>query len=90
MTVIWKSDLSDIIKMGFLTSCDSAGTIVWMHHLDSNETHGKKAKWELHNNVTCYFKNILEATSFNTAAVRPLTSHVTNNLNKTYKTYWAV
>ena len=30
---------------GFLPSCICVGTTVWMYHLDSNEIHGEKAKW---------------------------------------------
>ena len=40
-------------------------------------------------NVMCCFEQILEATPLKTAAVRPITSHLTSHLNKTNKTYEA-
>ena len=33
-----------------------------MHHLNSNEMHGKKARWEQHKNAMLYFEEILEGT----------------------------
>ena len=57
--------------------CGLIGITVWMHHLDSKETHGEK----LNENY-----QILEAAAYKTVAVRPLTSHLTNHLNKTNKT----
>ena len=35
------------------SSCVS--TIVWLHHLDSNEVLGEKSKRELHKDVVWYF-----------------------------------
>ena len=40
--------------------------------MDSNKTHGEKARWELHKNATSYFEEILEATLHKIAAVQPL------------------
>ena len=37
-----------------------------MHHQDVNETHGEKARWELHKNTTHYFEQILEAAPHKT------------------------
>ena len=37
-------------------------TTVWMHYMDANKMQGVKARWELHKNDTCYFKQILETT----------------------------
>ena len=34
--------------MGFLPSRVCGNTTVWMHHMDANKTHGKKAKQKLH------------------------------------------
>ena len=72
--------------MGFLPSCDCVSTTVLMHYLDSNETHGEKGRWKLHQNATCYFEQILEATFYKTAAVCPYASHLTNHPNKRNKT----
>ena len=32
-----------------------------MHHLNDNETHGEKVRWELHKNTMWSFEQILEA-----------------------------
>ena len=45
----------------FCISLDAVSTTVWMHQQNSNETNGGKARWELHQNATCYFEKILEA-----------------------------
>ena len=39
----------------------------------------KKDRWELHKNATFCFEQILEAAPHKTAAVEPLTSHLTNH-----------
>ena len=39
-----------------------------MHHLDFKETFGEKARWELHNDVTYSFEQILEAITHKTAS----------------------
>ena len=39
----------------------SNSTTVWMHHLDSDETHGEKAILELKKNAMPYSEQILEA-----------------------------
>ena len=59
-----------------------------MHHLEFNETLGAKTRWELDQEVTYCFEQILEAASYKTAAVRLLTSHLTNSSSKVSKTYW--
>ena len=41
----------------------AVGTIVWKHHLNSNETHGEKARWELHENITCFESNIAQSSN---------------------------
>ena len=68
---------------GFLPNCDYVGTIVWMHHLDTDETHGEKARWKLHKNATSYF----EQTFHKTATLQPLTSHLTNHRSKMNKIF---
>ena len=40
----------------------AASIAVWMHHLDTNETHEEKVKRELRKNSACCFKQNLEAT----------------------------
>ena len=44
-------------------------------------------KWQLHKNASC-FEQILDATSHKTAAVCPLTFHLTNHSSKKNKIYW--
>ena len=39
---------------------------VWLHHLNSNETIGKKARCELHLAAVSRFKQILEAVLYKT------------------------
>ena len=55
LSILWKSDPSDEIKREFFQAV-SVSTVVLMYHLDSNETHGEKARWELHNNTRCSFE----------------------------------
>ena len=43
----------------------------------TNKMPGENTRWELHNNATCSFEQILEATPYKTAVVQPLTSHLT-------------
>ena len=57
-----------------------------MHHFDSREAYGEKARWKLHKHVTRCFKQILEETPHKTTAVQSLTSYFTNYTNKTSKT----
>ena len=71
--------------MEILLSCSHISTTAWLHHLDFNEI-----EWELHKDALCYFKQILEAVSFQTAAVWPLTFYLTNHSSKTSKTCWAM
>ena len=61
-----------------------------MFHLDANETHGEKVRWELHKNAKFYFEQILEATLYKTAVVGLLTSHLTIDPSKTNKTWEAL
>ena len=48
--------------MDLLPSCGCVNSVVWIHHLDVNETPGEKARWKLHNNATCCLEEILEAS----------------------------
>ena len=72
---IWSLKLN---KIGILLSYNCVSTIVWLHHLDSNEIHGEKTNSKLHKDTSCCFEQILEAASYKTAAVQPLTSYLTN------------
>ena len=42
----------------------------------------EKSRWELHKDAAHCFEQILEAAPYKTAAVQPLTSYLTNHLNK--------
>ena len=72
--------------MGFLPYCGCVNTTVCMHHLDANQTHGEKARWELHENVTYCFEQILETITNKTAVVWPPTSHLKKHQCDTNKT----
>ena len=61
-------------------------TNIWMLHLDSNEKYGAKARKKLLKNTKRGFKQIKDAAPHKTAAIRPLTSHLTNHLCKMKKT----
>ena len=65
-------------------------TIVWLHCLDSIGIPGEKTRWELNKEAACCFEQILEAAPHKTAAVRPLTSHLTKHSNNTSKTCWVL
>ena len=66
-------------KTGSLRSYGSVGTTVWLHPLDLNKKHAEKAKWELHKNATCSFKQILEAATDKATALQLLTYNLTNH-----------
>ena len=68
--------------MSILPSRGRVGTTAWMHHVNSNETHREKARWELHKNATS-FEKILVAALHKTIALRPLAFHFTNHPSKT-------
>ena len=73
-------------KTEILPSHCSVSTIAWLNHLDFNEMLEEKARWEPHKDATCYLEQILKTIPNKTAAVRPLTSYLTNHQNKTNKT----
>ena len=52
-----------------------------MHYIDPNKTYGEKAWQQLHKNAARYIEQVLEATSYKAAAVRPLTTHHKNYPN---------
>ena len=75
--------------MAFLPSYNCAHTTIWMHHVDINKMHRKKARWKLHKIVECSLEQILQACPYQTAAVWPLASNLTNHssdMNKTCET----
>ena len=57
-----------------------------MYHMEANEMHIEKARWEQHKNATCSFEQSLEAAPYKTASEQPLSSHLTNNGSKMNKT----
>ena len=54
---------------------------VWIHHLDSKKIHGEKARWGLHINATCCFKQILEAAIHNLPSLK-LSKNCSRNKDK--------
>ena len=71
------------LLMAFLPSSGHVSITVWMHHLDSSETLGEKARWYLQTNAMCCFEQIMEVTPEKIAAVLPLASHFTKHSSKT-------
>ena len=51
-----------------------AGSILL--YMDADKTYGEKARLQLHKNATSYVEQILEATPYETTAVRPVTTHL--------------
>ena len=68
-------------KTGLLPSFDCLQITPWIHYMDSNRIYGEKARLELHNNAKCCLKQILEATTDQTEAVRPLPSYLIKQSN---------
>ena len=81
LPITWKSDLSNKIKQKFFQAVAVSVLLqVLLRHLDSNKTFlKKKARWELHKDTVCFFKQILEEAPHKTADVRPLASYLTNH-----------
>ena len=52
-----------------------------MHLLDADEAYKEKAWQQLHKDAKSYIKQILEATSHKTAAVRPPLTHLKDHPN---------
>ena len=67
-------------KTGFLLSYGCVNTTVWMHHVDTNQKHREKARWEIYKNAVCSFKRILVVTPHKTTAAWPLASHLKNKV----------
>ena len=78
LLIIWKSELSDKIKLDFFQSVAVSvllyGCTKWML-----KKYRAKVRWELHKNAPSYFGQILEATCHETTAVWPLIFHLKTN-----------
>ena len=77
LSIIWKSDLTDKMKL-FFPGSGRVDTAIWMHYLDANKTAGEKARWQLHKNVASNIEQVLEATPHKAPTVRPPTSYHEN------------
>ena len=75
LSIIWKSDLFDEIKREFLPSCVYVSTTVRMYHIDASKSNEEKTGWELHQNTTSYFEQILEAVPHGTTTVQSPNPH---------------
>ena len=64
--------------------CSCIHTNTWIHYLDTNKTHGEKARWELHKNSASCLEQILGAALYKTATVWLLTSHL-KTYSKTFE-----
>ena len=51
LSIIWKSDVSDIISC-FLPNCGCVNAIIWLYHMDTNKTNWEKARW-VHTRMLC-------------------------------------
>ena len=71
----------DLISL--LNKTGSIGTTVWMHRVNSNETHGKEQDRN-------YSRMVLAVSnkSWKLQTVRPLTTHLTSHPSQTNKTFW--
>ena len=76
--------------MGFIPSSSCVNTTLWMHNMDADKTHREKVRWELHKNAMSYIEQILEATSYETTALWPLTYLKTIQIRQTRHAghYW--
>ena len=50
-------------------------SVILLNHFDFNEVFEGKAKWELHKNAAYWFEQILEATFYMGAFLRPVNSN---------------
>ena len=73
--------------MGFLLSCSFVSITVWMDHLDANEMHVKKRDGDYTRMIFAVLNKSCKQVP-KTAAIRPLTSHLTNHPIKLNKTCW--
>ena len=54
--------------MRSLPSCRYVSTTVWLHHLDCNEKHREKARWEIGKDAAHFFEQILEVALYKRAS----------------------
>ena len=52
-----------------------------MHYMDANQKNGEKAWRQLHKNAASHIEQVLETTSYKTAAIRPPTTYHENYPN---------
>ena len=78
LSIIWKSNLTDKIKQFFFQSSGCVDTAIWMHYMGANWTYGEKAWRQLHKNSGYNIEQVLEATPYKRAAIRPPTTHHEN------------
>ena len=55
LSITWKCVLFNEIKWDFFLAVVGSFDIAWIHHMDMNEVHVKKARWDLIENVMCCF-----------------------------------
>ena len=55
MNWYWQIDIHMEILSLSKKSCSFVSTTVWLHHINFNETHREKDRWELHRDVACCF-----------------------------------
>ena len=78
LSIIWKSDLTDLNETQFLPSGGRIDTAVWMHYLDANKTAGEEARRQLHKNVASNIEQVWAATPHNAPTIRSPASHHEN------------
>ena len=79
LSIIWKSDLSDKIKRDFFQAVAAFILLYGCTTWTLTKRKENKASWELPKNARCCLKQILEASSYQTAAVQPLIFHCKNH-----------
>ena len=76
LSIIWKSDLTDKMKL-FLPSSGRIDTAIWMHYLDANKTAGEVRR-QLLKNAASNIEQVLEAAPHKVPTIRLPTSHHEN------------
>ena len=76
LSIIWKSDLSDKIKRNCFPSSNHVNSTIWMHHMDADLAYKEKNLMRTAQECYDYIEQILETTSYKTAAELPPTSHL--------------
>ena len=66
------------MKRSFFSSSGRVDTVLWMHYMDANKTHGEKAWLQLHKNTASSIEQYLEAAPYKAAAVQPPTTYHEN------------